>query len=83
MIAPETNCGTLVFCLREETETLEAKIAAKLGSTMLEHFSEKWSPVFRQKMRPLDKTRVLSGSFEPENTLAASAIAIPYLWRRC
>jgi hypothetical protein len=36
----------------------------------LEHFLENWSPVFRQKMRPLDKTRVLSGSLEPESTLA-------------
>jgi hypothetical protein len=28
-----------------------------------------WSPVFRQKMRPLNKTRVLSGSPGPESTL--------------
>jgi hypothetical protein len=41
----------------------------------LEHFPEKWSPVFRQKMRPLDKTRVLSGSLEPESTLARPAAA--------
>jgi hypothetical protein len=36
----------------------------------LKHFPEKWSPVFRKKMRPLNKARVLSGSFEPESTLA-------------
>jgi len=35
----------------------------------LEHFPEKWSPVFRKEMRPLNKTRVLSGSSEPESTL--------------
>jgi hypothetical protein len=40
----------------------------------LEHFPEKWSPVFRQKMRPLDKTRVLSGSLEPESTLERDAL---------
>jgi hypothetical protein len=37
---------------------------------ILEHFPEKWSPVFRQKMRPLKKTRALSGSLEPESALA-------------
>jgi hypothetical protein len=36
----------------------------------LEHFPEKWSPVFRQKMRPLKKTRALSGLLEPESALA-------------
>jgi PAS domain S-box-containing protein len=36
----------------------------------LEHFPEKWPPVFRQKMRPLNKTRVLSGSLGPESALA-------------
>jgi hypothetical protein len=36
----------------------------------LEHSSgKKWSPVFRQKMRALDKTRMFSGSLDPENTL--------------
>jgi predicted metal-binding membrane protein len=38
---------------------------------MSEHFPEKWSPAFRQKMRPVDKTRVLSGSLEPESILVA------------
>ena len=42
------------------------------ASAGLEHFPEKWSPVFRKKMRPLNKVRVLSGSFEPESTLAGS-----------
>jgi hypothetical protein len=47
----------------------EARLPLKLSRTRLEHFPEKRSPVFRQKMRPLDKTRVLSGSLEPESTL--------------
>jgi hypothetical protein len=35
----------------------------------LEHFPEKWSPVFRQKMRPLKRTRALSDSIELESAL--------------
>jgi tRNA(Ile)-lysidine synthase len=44
-------------------------LGAMARAAPLEHFPEKWSPVFRQKMRPLKKTRVLSGSVEPESTL--------------
>jgi hypothetical protein len=35
----------------------------------LEHFPEKWSPVFRQKMRPLKRTRALSDSIDLESAL--------------
>jgi hypothetical protein len=35
-------------------------------------FSGKVDTGFPQKMRPLDKTRVLSGSLEPESTLELS-----------
>jgi hypothetical protein len=35
-----------------------------------EHFPEKWSPVFRQKMRPLKKIGTLSDSIESESVLA-------------
>jgi hypothetical protein len=38
-------------------------------SPALEHFPEKWSPVFRQKMRPLKKIRTLSDSIESESAL--------------
>jgi hypothetical protein len=30
-------------------------------SVQLEHFPEKWLPVFRQKMRPIKKIRAFSG----------------------
>jgi tripartite-type tricarboxylate transporter receptor subunit TctC len=39
----------------------------------MEHFSEKWSPVFRQKMRPLKKTRVLFVSIESKSALVLRA----------
>jgi hypothetical protein len=38
--------------------------------TALEHFLEKWAPVFRKKMRQLQKPRPLSDSLGSENGLA-------------
>src|SRR5258708_36208202 len=42
-----------------------------------EHFQEKWNPVFRPKMRPRKKARVLSVSMETERTLAAGWVSQP------
>jgi hypothetical protein len=44
-----------------------------------EHFPEKWSPVFRQKMRPLKKIGTLSDSIESESVLARIQEAIVLL----
>jgi hypothetical protein len=41
-----------------------------------EHFPEKWSPVFRQRMRPLKKIGTLSDSIESESVLARIQEAI-------
>jgi hypothetical protein len=39
------------------------------GNQVLEHFQEKWLPVFRQKMRPIKKARALSDSAKSESAL--------------
>src|ERR1700752_1659096 len=65
-----------IQCVARATAALsEAGAKPGTGSVKLEHFPEKWSPVFRQKMRPPDKTRALSGLFEPESTLKREARA--------
>src|SRR5579862_1726179 len=51
-------------------------ITSRCQCGSLEHFPEKWSPVFRKKMRPLNRTRVLSGSSGPESTLTTRS------WRK-
>jgi hypothetical protein len=46
-------------------------------ASQLEHFPEKWSPVFRQKMRPLKKIGTLSDSIESESALVkAEAVSM-------
>src|SRR5258707_2298727 len=48
---------------------LQARAFSSETERALEHFQEKWNPVFRPKMRPRNRPRVLSVSMETERTL--------------
>jgi hypothetical protein len=48
--------------------------AAIAGVRVLEHFQEKWNPVFRPKMRQFKNARAVSISIKCETALAAQAV---------
>src|SRR5882762_4869783 len=59
---------------REDSDGRDCRGAEARSTSRLEHFQEKWNPVFRPEMRPRNKPRVLSVSMETERTLGVPGL---------